>query len=338
VGPDSFVVNISNDSPEPVATGFSPANSKATLDLKPEISWYPAEDPDISDNAGNLKYWIQLSRDISFTVTIFYQDTTDRGVCSITVADSLEDETAWFYRIKTIDDEDETSSWSAIQKFYTNSINTAPAPFGLIAPLDKMSFDPRPEMIVFEWEKSFDTDPLSVVTFTIEISNDSLFSSGSIVYLRKDIPADSNSLNVSTAQYSQGSYYWRIISKDNSELITESNEKWNFNLGIVSAVEDEKYEEEIPDEFSLSQNYPNPFNSETIIKFTLPMMSHVKIKIYNLLGQEIVTLVNAVQGPGKYNIRWNGKDKFGKEVASGIYIYSITSKNYTMSKRLVFLK
>ena len=337
-GLGSFVVNLKNDNPYSVTMGFSPSDSKIAIDLNPEISWYPAVDPDVSDNADNLRYWIQLSIDSTFTTIIFYQDTTEIGINSITVSAALEDEKAWFYRIKTIDNENAASGWSYVQKFFTNSKNNPPSPFGLISPLDKTSFDPIPEEIVFRWEKSVDSDPLSSITYTIEISSDTTFNENLIIYSKNNIPSDSNFISISPSLFQPNVYYWRIISRDNNNLITYSREGWSFAVGMVSGVDDDNLESGLPNKFTLLQNYPNPFNAETIIEYSVPQMSYISIKIFNLLGQEVATLVENVQSPGWYFVKWDGRDMFGRYVASGIYIYSITAKNFYLSKRMLFIK
>jgi hypothetical protein len=94
----------------------------------------------------------------------------------------------------------------------------------------------------------------------------------------------------------------------------------------------------IPKEFALEQNYPNPFNPETEIKFALPKSGNVTLKIYNINGQEIATLVNENRNAGYYKVKWNGKDKNGKQVASGIYLYKIQAGKYTSVKKMTFLK
>jgi len=337
-GLGSFVVNLKNDNPYSVTMGFSPSDSKIAIDLNPEISWYPAVDPDVSDNAENLRYWIQLSIDSTFTTIIPYQDTTETGINSITVSTTLEDEKAWFYRIKTIDDENAASGWSDVQKFFTNSKNNPPSPFGLISPLDNASFNPIPEEIVFRWEKSIDSDPLSSTTYTIEISSDTTFNEGLIIYSRNNISSDSNFVSVSASLLPPNVYYWRIISKDNSNLMTYSREDWSFVIGMVSEVDDDNLENGLPDKFSLFQNYPNPFNTETIIEYSVPQTSYISVKIFNLLGQEVATLVENLKSRGCYFVKWDGKDKFGRYVASGIYIYSITAKNFYASKKMLFVK
>lgn len=76
-------------------------------------------------------------------------------------------------------------------------------------------------------------------------------------------------------------------------------------------------------EFNLEQNYPNPFNPSTTIRYTLPHPSRVSLKIYNILGQEVITLVDAPQLPGEKSVVWEGRDRHGRPVSSGMYFYRI---------------
>ena len=86
------------------------------------------------------------------------------------------------------------------------------------------------------------------------------------------------------------------------------------------------------------QNYPNPFNSETIIKYQLPEQSYVTITAYNLLGQKLKTLVNKKLNAGIYRATWDGKDKDGKNIGSGIYFYQIKTKNYQQCEKMIMVR
>jgi hypothetical protein len=94
----------------------------------------------------------------------------------------------------------------------------------------------------------------------------------------------------------------------------------------------------IPKEFSLSQNYPNPFNPSTRIVFGLPRSSHVMLKIYDVIGREVTTLVNGEKQAGTYSVEWNGKNINGLSVSSGIYLYMLRSGNTVISKKMLLVK
>jgi len=93
-----------------------------------------------------------------------------------------------------------------------------------------------------------------------------------------------------------------------------------------------------PKDFVLLQNYPNPFNPVTNIKFNVPRYSKVELKIYNILGQEVKTLVDGRIKPGYYNITWDGRNNNGMKVASGIYIYRLRTEKYVKSLKMVLIK
>lgn len=95
----------------------------------------------------------------------------------------------------------------------------------------------------------------------------------------------------------------------------------------------ENIDNSIPKQFDLSQNFPNPFNPTTTIKYTLPKNGLVTIKIYDITGREIKTLVNEIKQTGKYSIDFNGS-----ELASGVYFYRLQSGDFVMTKRMVLIK
>lgn len=89
----------------------------------------------------------------------------------------------------------------------------------------------------------------------------------------------------------------------------------------------------LPDKFSLYQNYPNPFNPETVISYDLPVSDFVSIKIFDMLGKEINTLVNEKQSIGRHEIKFNAAD-----LSSGIYFYQLNTQGFTDTKRMVLIK
>lgn len=102
---------------------------------------------------------------------------------------------------------------------------------------------------------------------------------------------------------------------------------YNSPLGIET-----KYKSEIPANFILKQNYPNPFNSSTIVEFGIPQSGFVSIKIYDILGNEIATLLNDNKQAGTYQIRFNADN-----LASGIYFYQLNVNGFTTTKKMVLL-
>jgi len=85
-------------------------------------------------------------------------------------------------------------------------------------------------------------------------------------------------------------------------------------------------------------NYPNPFNLSTELMYTLPVDAEVTLKIYNILGREVITLVEGIKTAGDHRIRWNGTDESGREVTSGIYLYRLQADATSMTRKMILLK
>jgi hypothetical protein len=91
--------------------------------------------------------------------------------------------------------------------------------------------------------------------------------------------------------------------------------------------------------YSLSQNYPNPFNPTTTISYTLKERSRVSLRIYNVAGQLIRTLVNGTKTPGEvHTATWDGRNDTGQSVSSGVYFYKLVAGSYVQTKKMVLLK
>ena len=94
----------------------------------------------------------------------------------------------------------------------------------------------------------------------------------------------------------------------------------------------------LPIQFYLSQNYPNPFNSKTVIEYSINQPSFVQLKVLNILGKEVRTLVKEYKTPGEYKIIWDGKNNIGGELTSGVYIYQLNSNSKVEKRKLIMLK
>ncbi|MBU0711172.1 T9SS type A sorting domain-containing protein [bacterium] len=94
-----------------------------------------------------------------------------------------------------------------------------------------------------------------------------------------------------------------------------------------------------PNEFQLNQNYPNPFNPKTVISFQLSVFSNVTLKIYDVLGQEVRTLVNEKKSAGFHSVIWEGRDNLGSYVCSGVYCYYLKAgAKFSQTKKLLLIK
>jgi hypothetical protein len=121
-----------------------------------------------------------------------------------------------------------------------------------------------------------------------------------------------------------------VFGNDHSPL-SRVRQRFCRMSGLPTGVDEAR--REIPGEFALHQNYPNPFNPTTSFKFDVPSVTLVTLKVYDLLGREVVTLVNEVKPPGTYEVKWNPTG-----IVSGMYFYRMTTKEQTSVRRMVLLK
>jgi len=128
--------------------------------------------------------------------------------------------------------------------------------------------------------------------------------------------------------------YYGAIGDTNSGVIYLDNLRVHYPnpLGVSG------YSPELPTEFQIFQNYPNPFNSRTSIKYYLPQKTRVNVTIFDLLGRQVVILLNNVQNPGMQSVVWDGRNVAGATVATGLYIYTIELNQNTKSGKMLYLK
>ncbi len=135
-----------------------------------------------------------------------------------------------------------------------------------------------------------------------------------------------------TIEIEQGAYFQKLkgimyYSYSNYKLVPRKDDDF---VGYLTAVKEENAS---PKTFSLEQNYPNPFNPSTKIVYSIPRASNVTLKVFNVLGQQVKTLVNQTQSQGTYTLTFNASS-----LPSGIYFYSIEAGDYTQVKKMILLK
>jgi hypothetical protein len=96
--------------------------------------------------------------------------------------------------------------------------------------------------------------------------------------------------------------------------------------------------DDLPRSFALSQNYPNPFNPSTTIEYSLPVRSKVTLSVFNILGQQVTTLVDEEQPAGTHAVPWDGTSDSGNGVASGVYLYRIKAGGFSDTRKMILLK
>jgi hypothetical protein len=111
------------------------------------------------------------------------------------------------------------------------------------------------------------------------------------------------------------------------------------NLVIQPAVTSIAAEPALPTEFSLAQNYPNPFNPSTKIQYALPKPTEVRLTIFNAFGQKVRTLIDGEKKePGTFAVEWDGRNDAGQSVATGVYFYKLTTKDYVRTLKMLLVK
>ncbi|MBF8294050.1 MAG: hypothetical protein HW389_595 [Bacteroidetes bacterium] len=104
--------------------------------------------------------------------------------------------------------------------------------------------------------------------------------------------------------------------------------------GLVSA----RNETGVPTVFELLQNYPNPFNPTTTIRYSVPAQGRVRLRVFDLVGREVASLVDEEEASGSYLINWRGTDNYGRSLASGVYFYKLDGPGQQITKKLILLK
>lgn len=137
---------------------------------------------------------------------------------------------------------------------------------------------------------------------------------------------------------------YNMYGSEKPDLFISLNDYYNqpaiFSLHYVyNYLSNIKYNTKALPKFILNQNYPNPFNSTTTIRFEIKTKGLISLVIYDITGKEVIKLIkNQKLNPGEHNISWNGSNKMGKEVSSGIYLYQLKTKNFTATRKLLFIK
>ncbi|MBZ0182531.1 MAG: T9SS type A sorting domain-containing protein [Melioribacteraceae bacterium] len=135
---------------------------------------------------------------------------------------------------------------------------------------------------------------------------------------------------------------WKLVKKDAHYIYPQTHENiwatyaggiiYTSNSGVVS-VEDESKQTNIVSDFKLFQNYPNPFNPTTSIEYSVPSNENVTLKVFDILGREVATLVNQQMNPGNYKVQFDAS-----QLVSGVYFYRISAGNYNKTMKMLLLK
>jgi hypothetical protein len=145
------------------------------------------------------------------------------------------------------------------------------------------------------------------------------------------------SLTADTTEAGAGNYTAQFSTSPYSVSRGGITTLGTFAVGKFKDVPDivgvERNEKGVPTGFSLSQNYPNPFNPTTRIQYSVPSTQYISLKVYDVLGRELSTLVSEVKPPGTYTVEWDARG-----LPSGVYFYRMQAGHFTETRKLVLLR
>jgi hypothetical protein len=191
------------------------------------------------------------------------------------------------------------------------------------------------------WDRGNSVQQTSDGGYIVAGSKSPLYSDNSDVYLLK---TDSLANTIWTKTFGGIRYYMRysiqqtsgggyIVAGSKTSLGAGDSDVWLIKLAPESPTAIRSYDNQIPSNYSISQNYPNPFNPSTTIKYSVPKVSFVTIKIYDVLGSEVATLLNEEKPVGTYELSWSAAN-----LSSGVYFYQLKAGSFVETKKMILLR
>jgi hypothetical protein len=282
-----------------------PPHETIHVDVISEFSWIEMEGSDF--------YQLQLSINAEFSDLIVDRDSISAN--SLIIKDSLAYGSVYWWRVRGINSGGE-GEWSEPWSF-TTTISPPDAISLLIPANEAIEIALLPEL---SWEEMED-----VVFYQFQLSIDGSFAE--LIVYRDSLGTHSFRLPDSLEYNTE--YWWRVRGK-NSDGIGIWSEPWSFRtISPLASVE----QKDTPVFFELRQNYPNPFNPSTQISYSVPEQAHIRLAIYNMLGQRVVMLVNEEKSAGRYEVSFNASN-----LSSGIYLYRMQADGYSESRQMMLLK
>lgn len=283
----------------------TPGDGERDAPLDVVFSWQPS--------AGAIAYHLQLAADPGFSSLLIDQEEIPLLYWPV---NELDSKTTYFWRIRAVSSGG-AGEWSGIRRFTTLEANDLPVE--LLA----FSATARVEGIELEWVTATETE-----NYGFEIERR---AAGREEGWKKIAFVEGHHSSMSRKNYryldpvqQEGSYGYRLrqIDFDGTATYLPARE--------ASWVQ--------PALFALEQNYPNPFNPVTTIRYRLAEAGAVALVIFNSRGQEVLRLVESVQEPGEFQVRWDGCDGYGQPVAGGLYFYALSCGSRLERRSMLLLR
>jgi hypothetical protein len=279
-----------------------PSNGQRNLSTPITFKWNKA------NNSAN--YTLEVAKDNLFSQLVI----NDTKITDTTRSETIKNRNTKFYWKVAAINSAGVATWSDTWSF-TTSLS---APYSLTAAVD------QPREIILTWQ---DSSVTSLTEYKIE----------------RNTSSDTNFVLIDSVSATQTSYIDKSVAdgimynyriKGVSNLIESDYSNEASIVTTITAVKSPS----LNNTYDLMQNYPNPFNPSTAITYQLAALGKVQIKVFDILGREVKTLVNDERPAGKYQVIWNATDNFGNKVTSGIYIYSLRTNSYSQSRKMILMK
>ena len=292
--------------PPSVVTLNTPENGAAEITTNPTLTWQA--EPQAAS------YTLQVSLSEDFASTVVDQTGIDETGYEVS---GLEYETQYFWRVRATNEAGD-GDWSEMWSFTTEEEPLSPPDVvTLLSPEDGAEDVETTPLLM--WQASERAE-----VYELQLTDNPEFSN----LLIELTDLQNTEHQIADDLESATTYFWRVRAGNQTEY-SEWSESWSFTTEHATSI----FTEDLPKEFTLNQNYPNPFNPATRIRFALPEQAHVNLSVFNLLGQQVATLVNENQAAGWHEITFDAA-----ALSSGIYIYRIEAGKNVQTKKMMLIK